>query len=54
MKHIFSDVLSIMDECHSHSVIHRDIKPQNIIINTHNLKTTVIDFGLALNTKDSL
>lgn len=35
---------------HSHGVCHRDLKLENILINTTTQKIKIIDFGLALNT----
>lgn len=32
--------------CHSHNVLHRDLKPQNLLINT-NMQLKLADFGLA-------
>jgi len=31
-KRMLSDILLILKECHQRQIIHRDIKPQNIII----------------------
>ena len=33
--------------CHAHRVLHRDLKPQNILIDSPRLSIKVADFGLA-------
>ena len=33
--------------CHAHRVLHRDLKPQNILIDSPRLSVKVADFGLA-------
>ena len=38
-------MLEILDFVHSHNVIHRDIKPQNIIRRQQDNKLVLIDFG---------
>lgn len=33
--------------CHSHRVLHRDLKPQNLLIDRRNNLLKLADFGLA-------
>jgi eukaryotic-like serine/threonine-protein kinase len=42
----FSDVCNAIDYAHSRGVLHRDIKPGNIIVGKHG-ETLVVDWGLA-------
>ena len=41
-------------ECHDNQIIHRDIKPQNIIVDVHTFQMKIIDFGLSLHTESLL
>ncbi|MEE0776404.1 MAG: Stk1 family PASTA domain-containing Ser/Thr kinase [Bacillota bacterium] len=47
-----NQILAGLRHAHSYGVIHRDIKPQNIMI-TPNNQVKIMDFGLALNLSDS-
>jgi serine/threonine protein kinase len=40
-------ILKAMQFCHAHRVLHRDLKPQNILIDRASGTVKVADFGLA-------
>lgn len=46
---VFRGVLDAMAEAHERGVVHRDLKPQNIILSPdeHGLNPRVVDFGIA-------
>ena len=46
-RRILSDVADALAYAHSHGVIHRDIKPDNIIIRREDGRALVTDFGIA-------
>lgn len=48
----FSQVASALDHAHSKNIVHRDIKPDNIIISTDHENATLVDFGIALSADD--
>nr|XP_004652112.2 sperm motility kinase 2B-like [Jaculus jaculus] len=45
-RQIFKQILDAISYCHSHGIVHQDIKPDNIMVDDRG-KVTVIDFGLA-------
>lgn len=46
IKYIMNQIVTGLDYCHSKRIIHRDIKPQNVLINK-DLTVKIADFGLS-------
>ncbi len=46
LDHLFGQVTSALDYAHSRSVIHRDVKPSNVLIDPHG-NAFLTDFGVA-------
>ncbi|KAJ1503682.1 Casein kinase II subunit alpha, partial [Coelomomyces lativittatus] len=47
VRYYIYELLKALEYCHSKGIIHRDVKPQNVVID-HNKKTLrLIDWGLA-------
>ncbi|KAG0198989.1 MAP microtubule affinity-regulating kinase 1 [Mortierella sp. GBA30] len=44
-RRVIRELASAISHCHSRSIVHRDVKPANILI-THSGKVMLIDFGL--------
>lgn len=47
IKHYIYEILKALDFAHSKGIMHRDIKPQNVMIDHANKKLKLIDWGLA-------
>ncbi|KAJ3340258.1 hypothetical protein HDU93_007220 [Gonapodya sp. JEL0774] len=47
VRHITAQLLSALRYVHHHSVLHRDIKLDNVLVNPQTLHITLIDFNLA-------
>ncbi|WP_066381804.1 serine/threonine-protein kinase [Anabaena sp. CA = ATCC 33047] len=50
VRDILISLLSVLDYVHSKGIIHRDIKPDNIILRSRDLKPVLIDFGAVKET----
>lgn len=46
-RHIFGEILDAIDYAHAQGVVHRDIKPTNIIVTRNASHAKLIDFGLS-------
>jgi serine/threonine protein kinase len=47
VRAILIDLLTVLDFIHSQGVLHRDIKPRNIIVRDHDHKCVLTDFAIA-------
>lgn len=54
IKSILQDLLPVLDYLHGHKIIHRDIKPQNIMRRQQTGQLVLIDFGGAKQTSTNI
>ncbi|KAJ7830957.1 kinase-like domain-containing protein [Mycena leptocephala] len=47
IRHYMFQLLTALDFVHSHGIIHRDVKPANVMINHQRRELRLIDWGLA-------
>eukprot|EP01138_Halocafeteria_seosinensis_P003214 gb/GECG01003288.1/.p1 GENE.gb/GECG01003288.1/~~gb/GECG01003288.1/.p1 ORF type:complete len:441 (+),score=37.92 gb/GECG01003288.1/:1-1323(+) len=47
IRYYVHEILVGLEYCHSNGIMHRDIKPHNIVIDHENRKLRIIDWGLA-------
>jgi len=50
----FTQVAAALEHTHSKNIIHRDVKPENIIISEDYENATLVDFGIALTAEDAI
>ncbi len=50
--HVIEELAGALAEAHDHDIVHRDVKPANIIIDTHG-RPILLDFGLAKLTEQT-
>ena len=48
----FTQVAAGLDHAHSKGIVHRDVKPDNIVISSNDENATLVDFGIALTADD--
>lgn len=51
-KYISWQIFNAVKIMHDHNLVHRDIKPMNILLNEKDHKTKLCDFGLCIESKE--
>lgn len=51
---IAAAIVQILDGIHHRHIVHRDIKPQNLLIDPHTLEIQLIDFSISVNLRDQV
>ncbi|OHS99424.1 CAMK family protein kinase [Tritrichomonas foetus] len=51
-RKVFSQLIEAVQYIQNHNYLHRDLKAENLLIDTQNLHLTVIDFGFAVSTSN--
>ena len=54
VKELLVSILSVLDYVHNQGIIHRDIKPNNVILRQRDRKPVLIDFGIAKETMGTM
>jgi len=52
-RNLFEQVVEAVMMCHRRGVLHRDIKDENIVINTKTMQARLIDFGSGCSLRDN-
>jgi cell division control protein 7 len=53
IQHYMRSLFSALDHVHSHSIIHRDVKPSNFLYSITHKRGLLVDFGLSQKYKES-
>ena len=51
VKHVFMQLIDVVEACHEHGIYHRDLKPSNVLVNHDCTKVYLTDFGLSTTAK---
>ncbi|MBL4846034.1 MAG: SEL1-like repeat protein [Planctomycetes bacterium] len=46
LESVLNDVARTLHYCHENGIVHRDVKPQNVMIESGSKRTLLVDFGL--------